>query len=77
MSKWDLIDEKLSKLYNILKYFINPFLAGFFTVINYYTLADKLKTDNFWRIAFLIVSAVYFFFSLGLAIFVVVKNARK
>lgn len=76
MSKWELIDDILKPFYKFLKLFINPFLAGFFTVINYYTLTDKLEITDPWRIAFLIISAIYFFFSLGLAVFVAIRNTR-
>jgi len=75
-SKLNKIDKILQQIYNFLKHYINPFLAPFFTVVNYYTLASKIDINSPWRVAFLIISAVYFFFSLGLAIFVAIHYAR-
>jgi len=77
MNILEWLNEKLEIFSNFLKGYIQPFLTPFFAATAYFSLTGLIeKVDNFWRVAFLIVSIIYFFLSLGLAIFVVIKKSR-
>ena len=77
MNIFEWLDKNLKGFSDFLKNYIQPFLTPFFAATAYYHLTTFIKEAHvFWKYAFLVVSIIYFFLSLGLAIFSVINKAR-
>ncbi|MCE8159305.1 MAG: hypothetical protein I3270_01895 [Candidatus Moeniiplasma glomeromycotorum] len=77
MNIFEWLDKNLKGFSDFLKGYIQPFLTPFFAATAYFALTSTIKeATDFWKATFLIVSIIYFFLSLGLAIFSVIQKAR-